>query len=140
MRRSISIICAIQVGSPGVTLARGDVEHAVDFIEHEDADVAKVQRTLLEEIEQGGVGADLFQPIAQAQALGVTLLAAIVYPVGNLVVDIAYFWLDPRTRRPSRTPHPRVLQRPPAARRAMPRYRGRSPRPVPPTSLSSTRP
>ena len=31
--------------------------------------------------------------------LGVTLLAAIVYPVGNLVVDIAYFWLDPRTQR-----------------------------------------
>jgi len=30
--------------------------------------------------------------------LGVTLLAAIVYPVGNLVVDIAYFWLDPRTQ------------------------------------------
>src|SRR6266852_3627043 len=31
--------------------------------------------------------------------LGVTLLAAIVYPVANLVVDIAYFWLDPRTQR-----------------------------------------
>ena len=30
--------------------------------------------------------------------LGVTLLAAIVYPVGNLLVDIAYFWLDPRTQ------------------------------------------
>src|SRR5436189_2229051 len=30
--------------------------------------------------------------------LGVTLLAAIVYPVANLVVDIAYFWLDPRTQ------------------------------------------
>src|SRR5688572_5856019 len=31
--------------------------------------------------------------------LGVTLLAAIVYPLANLVVDIAYFWLDPRTQR-----------------------------------------
>ncbi|HEV8535431.1 MAG TPA: ABC transporter permease [Candidatus Limnocylindria bacterium] len=31
--------------------------------------------------------------------LGVTLLAAVVYPVANLVVDIAYFWLDPRTQR-----------------------------------------
>ena len=30
--------------------------------------------------------------------LGVTLLAAIVYPLANLVVDIAYFWLDPRTQ------------------------------------------
>jgi len=30
--------------------------------------------------------------------LGVTLLAAIVYPVANLVVDVAYFWLDPRTQ------------------------------------------
>src|SRR6266550_1929139 len=28
--------------------------------------------------------------------LGVTLLAAIVYPLANLVVDIAYYWLDPR--------------------------------------------
>ena len=28
--------------------------------------------------------------------LGVTLLAAIVYPVANLAVDIAYYWLDPR--------------------------------------------
>ena len=35
------------------------VEHAIDFIEHEDADVAKVQRTLLEEIEQpSGRGAN----------------------------------------------------------------------------------
>ena len=31
--------------------------------------------------------------------LGVTLLAAIVYPVANLVVDIAYYWLDPRIQR-----------------------------------------
>jgi peptide/nickel transport system permease protein len=31
--------------------------------------------------------------------LGVTLLAAIVYPVANLAVDIAYFWLDPRIQR-----------------------------------------
>src|SRR5881397_262484 len=31
--------------------------------------------------------------------LGVTLLAAIVYPLANLAVDIAYFWLDPRTQR-----------------------------------------
>ncbi|HEY8824326.1 MAG TPA: hypothetical protein VIP07_05500 [Candidatus Limnocylindria bacterium] len=30
--------------------------------------------------------------------LGVTLLAAIVYPIGNLLVDITYFWLDPRTQ------------------------------------------
>jgi peptide/nickel transport system permease protein len=28
--------------------------------------------------------------------LGVTLLAAIMYPLANLVVDIAYYWLDPR--------------------------------------------
>jgi len=28
--------------------------------------------------------------------LGVTLLAAVVYPVANLVVDVAYYWLDPR--------------------------------------------
>jgi len=31
--------------------------------------------------------------------LGVTLLAAIVYPLANLVVDIAYYWLDPRIQR-----------------------------------------
>jgi len=31
--------------------------------------------------------------------LGVTLLAAIVYPVANLVVDVAYYWLDPRIQR-----------------------------------------
>jgi len=31
--------------------------------------------------------------------LGVTLLAAIVYPVANLAVDIAYYWLDPRIQR-----------------------------------------
>jgi peptide/nickel transport system permease protein len=31
--------------------------------------------------------------------LGVTLLAAIVYPAANLVVDIAYYWLDPRIQR-----------------------------------------
>ena len=28
--------------------------------------------------------------------LGVTLLAAVVYPVANLIVDVAYYWLDPR--------------------------------------------
>jgi peptide/nickel transport system permease protein len=28
--------------------------------------------------------------------MGVTLLAAIVYPIANLAVDIAYYWLDPR--------------------------------------------
>src|SRR5881397_3236300 len=28
--------------------------------------------------------------------LGVTLLAAVVYPVANLVVDVTYYWLDPR--------------------------------------------
>ena len=31
--------------------------------------------------------------------LGVTLLAAFVYPVANLAVDIAYYWLDPRIQR-----------------------------------------
>jgi peptide/nickel transport system permease protein len=31
--------------------------------------------------------------------LGVTLLAAIVYPVANLVVDVIYYWLDPRIQR-----------------------------------------
>ena len=31
--------------------------------------------------------------------LGVTLLAAFVYPVANLLVDVAYFWLDPRIQR-----------------------------------------
>lgn len=31
--------------------------------------------------------------------LGVTLLAAIVYPVANLVVDVTYYWLDPRIQR-----------------------------------------
>jgi peptide/nickel transport system permease protein len=31
--------------------------------------------------------------------LGVTLLAAVVYPVANLAVDIAYYWLDPRIQR-----------------------------------------
>jgi peptide/nickel transport system permease protein len=31
--------------------------------------------------------------------LGVTLLAAIVYPLANLVVDITYYWLDPRLQR-----------------------------------------
>jgi peptide/nickel transport system permease protein len=31
--------------------------------------------------------------------LGVTLVAAVVYPVANLVVDVAYYWLDPRTQR-----------------------------------------
>ncbi len=31
--------------------------------------------------------------------LGVTLLAAVVYPIANLVVDVAYYWLDPRIQR-----------------------------------------
>ena len=31
--------------------------------------------------------------------LGVTLLAAIIYPLANLVVDVAYYWLDPRIQR-----------------------------------------
>ncbi|HUQ42727.1 MAG TPA: ABC transporter permease, partial [Candidatus Limnocylindrales bacterium] len=31
--------------------------------------------------------------------LGVTVLAAVVYPVANLVVDVAYYWLDPRIQR-----------------------------------------
>jgi peptide/nickel transport system permease protein len=31
--------------------------------------------------------------------LGVTLLAAIVYPIANLLVDVAYYWLDPRIQR-----------------------------------------
>jgi len=31
--------------------------------------------------------------------MGVTLLAAVVYPVANLLVDIAYYWLDPRIQR-----------------------------------------
>ena len=31
--------------------------------------------------------------------LGVTLLAAFVYPIANLVVDVAYYWLDPRIQR-----------------------------------------
>jgi peptide/nickel transport system permease protein len=31
--------------------------------------------------------------------MGVTLLAAVVYPVANLVVDVAYYWLDPRIQR-----------------------------------------
>ena len=31
--------------------------------------------------------------------LGVTLLAAVVYPLANLAVDVAYYWLDPRTQR-----------------------------------------
>ena len=31
--------------------------------------------------------------------LGVTLLAAVVYPVANLVVDLIYYWLDPRIQR-----------------------------------------
>jgi len=30
--------------------------------------------------------------------LGVTLLAAVVYPIANLAVDVAYYWLDPRTQ------------------------------------------
>lgn len=30
--------------------------------------------------------------------MGVTLLAAVIYPLGNLLVDIAYHWLDPRIR------------------------------------------
>jgi len=31
--------------------------------------------------------------------LGVTLLAAFIYPLANLVVDVAYYWLDPRIQR-----------------------------------------
>jgi peptide/nickel transport system permease protein len=31
--------------------------------------------------------------------MGVTLLAAIAYPLANLAVDIAYYWLDPRIQR-----------------------------------------
>ena len=31
--------------------------------------------------------------------LGVTLLAAVVYPIANLIVDVAYYWLDPRLQR-----------------------------------------
>ena len=31
--------------------------------------------------------------------LGVTLLAAVVYPIANLIVDVAYYWLDPRIQR-----------------------------------------
>ncbi len=30
--------------------------------------------------------------------MGVTLLAAIIYPVSNLIVDLSYAWLDPRIR------------------------------------------
>jgi len=30
--------------------------------------------------------------------MGVTLLAALVYTVANLVVDVGYHWLDPRIR------------------------------------------
>jgi peptide/nickel transport system permease protein len=30
--------------------------------------------------------------------MGVTLIAAIVYPVANLIVDLGYTWLDPRIR------------------------------------------
>jgi peptide/nickel transport system permease protein len=28
--------------------------------------------------------------------MGVTLLAAVIYPVANLLVDLSYHWLDPR--------------------------------------------
>jgi peptide/nickel transport system permease protein len=31
--------------------------------------------------------------------MGVTLLAAVVYPLANLAVDITYYWLDPRIQR-----------------------------------------
>jgi peptide/nickel transport system permease protein len=30
--------------------------------------------------------------------MGVTLLAAIIYPLANLIVDLSYVWLDPRLR------------------------------------------
>lgn len=30
--------------------------------------------------------------------MGVTLLAAIIYPLANLIVDLSYHWLDPRIR------------------------------------------
>lgn len=31
--------------------------------------------------------------------MGVTLLAAVIYPVANLLVDLSYHWLDPRIQR-----------------------------------------
>lgn len=31
--------------------------------------------------------------------MGVTLLAAVIYPVANLLVDLGYHWLDPRIQR-----------------------------------------
>ena len=31
--------------------------------------------------------------------MGVTLLAAVAYPLANLVVDVVYYWLDPRIQR-----------------------------------------
>jgi peptide/nickel transport system permease protein len=31
--------------------------------------------------------------------MGVTLLAAIIYPVSNLIIDLSYAWLDPRIRQ-----------------------------------------
>src|SRR5919198_570033 len=31
--------------------------------------------------------------------MGVTLLAAVAYPLANLVVDVVYYWLDPRLQR-----------------------------------------
>jgi peptide/nickel transport system permease protein len=31
--------------------------------------------------------------------MGVTLLAAVVYPLANLAVDVTYYWLDPRIQR-----------------------------------------
>src|SRR3954467_1400501 len=52
--------------------------------------------------------------------LGVTLVAAVVYPVANLVVDVAYYWLDPRIQRGggrSARPPPAARSRPPPARR-----------------------
>ena len=30
--------------------------------------------------------------------MGVTLLAAFIYPLANLLVDLGYHWLDPRIR------------------------------------------
>ncbi len=39
-----------------------------------------------------------FQPI-----MGVTLLVGLNFMLANVVVDLAYGWLDPRIRRPSVT-------------------------------------
>ena len=41
----------------------------------------------------------VIDPTAAPPAVRSDRVAAIVYPLANLVVDIAYFWLDPRTQR-----------------------------------------